>query len=518
MNPQHINKYRETLCYLPLIALMILFAGKSIYAPVGDFGNYYYASDFLLKGKWGAWIYDTASFNLAVYKEGQRNFFLNYTPVPPLSAVLYIPFALTDVVYAKLLWNGVNILLFLIALYRLQQHFKIDPLLMLLIPVVLYTPIRNIIYEGQSYLLLFFLLSEGLMRYLQHQKWYAFFLWAIAIHLKVSPAFILLFLLCEKDWKSSLQLLLCGVLLLLVTVPFLGMKTWMDYGQHILPRLYSGEINNTYAVNYQSMQVLLKTIFVPDAMHNSHAWIDSPVWYQRISTAFNILIYGLAVLCSFTQIKSEVKFGVWLIASLLVSGYGNSFSLLLLLLPFICTWWHLREKGMHVALLVLLFLIANVPLSWFSGFPLPFQFPRLWLLLIVFFAWMWWVRPAFKSYYLALLFVVFLVPVQMELYEQNYVLHKEEDILIYNFKPDGNTLQLDVFNMSGPLQKQMNLPFTVSRFTTASPQRVATGREHVPVSYLVNDSVIIYLSDKNRGAGFYTLRYEYINNAWAKQE
>lgn len=517
MNLQPIHKYKEAACYLPLLALLVLFTGKSIYAPVGDFGNYYYASGFLLHGKWGTWIYDVASFNLAIYKEGQRNFFLNYTPVPPLSALLYVPFALLNIVYAKLFWNGVNVLLFIVALYRLQRHFKTDPLIMLLIPVAFYTPIRNTIFEGQAYLLLFFLLSEGLIRYLQNQIWHAVFFWAIAIHLKISPAFVLLFLLCEKDWRASLKLLLCGALLLLTSVPLIGMQTWIDYVQQVLPRLYSGEINNTYAVNYQSMQVLLKSIFVPDTMHNSHAWLDNPVWYHRISTAFNIFVYGLALLCSFAKIKPEIKFGIWLLASLLVSGYGNSFSLLLLLLPFMCLLPHLHATKTYVALLaMLLFVIANIPLSWFSGFSLPLQFPRLWLLLLLFIACVWFAKPAIRVYYLPILLVSFVVPVRTALYEQNYLQQQEEDILIYHFRPVGNAIHLNVFNGSGPQQKQVKLPYEVKKAENVYPQHIVKGREVIPVSYLVNDSIIIYLSDKNRGVGFYTLRYEHLNNAWTK--
>lgn len=495
--------------FIPLLVLLGYFIVRSAALSIGDFGNYYYASKFLLHGRWGTWIYDPASFNLAIYSEGQRNFFLNYTPVPPLSALIYLPFAGFDAPVSKILWNSVNAVLLLFALYRLQAYFKVNAWLLLLVPVLFFTPIRNIIYEGQSYFLLLFLLSEGLVRYLRNEKWIAMLLWALSIHLKVSPAFVVLFLLFEKDWKAVFKLVTFTLLLLLASLPFLGTPTWINYSINILPRLFNGDINNTYAVNYQSMQVLLKTLFVPDLMHNPNAWFNDPATYHRLSGTFNILIYGIATLCAFTKVKPEIKYCTWLMCAMLVSGYGNSFGLLLLVIPLFCFHTYFTaSKGFFIAITVVVFLIANLHLYWFASFPVPLQFPRLYLLITLFLTCVFFIKPVLKRYYFLPLLFVFIIPVDLKKYTQNYFLPREENILIYDFKLQNDSLVMLYFNDWGPQQKKVALPFHATKVNNPHAAGKASSQEYIPASKLVNDSLIIYLSDKNRGVGFYTLRYE----------
>lgn len=494
---------------VPLTALCGYFIAVSARLPIGDFGNYYYASEFLLQGRWGTWIYEPASFNLAIYNEGQRHFFLNYTPVPPLSAIIYLPFAALDAITAKMLWNVLNVVLLLFSLHRLQSSFRINNWVLVFIPVLFFTPIRNSIYEGQSYFLLFFLLSEGLVCYLEQKKWIAVLLWGLSIHLKISPAFVLLFLLFEKDWKSTGKL--AGVILglLLLSLPPLGTATWINYSFHILRRLFNGEINDTYAVNYQSMQVLLKTLFVPDLMHNPNAPFNYPVAYHRLLTAFSMAVYGMAALCSFTKAKTEIKYCTWLICSLLVSGYGNSFSLLLLLLPLFCFHEYLLlNKAKTIVTCITLFFISNLPLSWFSDLPVPLQFPRLYLLLSVFIGCLFLVKPFLKPYYFIVLCLVFFLPINSKKYTQNYFLPKEEALLIYDFKLQNDSLHMLYFDYSGPQHKSQALPFHLTKADDFRLDKKVFAEEYGNLPKLVNDSIIIYLSDKNRGVGFYTLRYE----------
>ncbi len=64
--------------YAPLVIVLLGLVLHSINKPIGDFGNYYYASTFLLHGQFGDWVYDPSLFNLRIFELGQRDFFLNY--------------------------------------------------------------------------------------------------------------------------------------------------------------------------------------------------------------------------------------------------------------------------------------------------------------------------------------------------------------------------------------------------------------------------------------------------------
>lgn len=499
--------------YVPPALLLVWLILGAIHAPIGDFGNYYYASRFLLEGRWATWIYDPASFNLVVYGEGQRNFFLNYTPVPPFSALCYLPFTWMDAVVAKLCWNSLNSLLFLVTLYRVQRHVQFTPWLIAVIPVLFFTPLRTIIYEGQSYFLLLFLLGEGLVRYERGEKWIAVFVWALAVHLKITPLFAGLFLLTIRDVKSVFRFLLAIAALFAVSVPAISSSVWAHYGIDILPRLFHGEVNNTYALNYQSMQVLLKTLFVPDVLHNLHPRYDDPALYQHILLTWKIFISGLALCCSFTRISNAHKFSIWLLASLLVSGYGNSFSLILLMIPFVtltASFGGNRKVLVLAAALVL--LICNVPVYKFNGLPLLLQFPRLYVLLTAYLCYVMLTGVRVRAVYLLVFIPAWFIPVQTGVYHQNYLLQKEEALLIYRMNLSGRVLHLSFFDAGGPGEKNVLLPVDAIRSRPADAPVLVNGREQVRQPVLVNDSLLIYLSDKNRGVGFYTVRYEYINH------
>lgn len=219
------NEYDSLKQYfwlIPLITLLAYSINIAIHKPIGDFGNYYYGSKFLAEGNWGTWIYEPAKFNLAIYDLGERNFFLNYTPVPPFSSIIYLPFTLFNASDAKLIWNILNSLLFIFTIYRLQKTHTVHYLFWCLIPVFFFTPIRNTITEGQSYFLILFLLVEGYLQYSKGRVWLMALLWALSIHLKISPAIVLLFLLFNKDFKASVQLIVASILVLIISIPILS--------------------------------------------------------------------------------------------------------------------------------------------------------------------------------------------------------------------------------------------------------------------------------------------------------
>ncbi len=504
-------KYPKYLYFIPILLIGIYFVFKIPTYPVGDFGNYFYASKFFTMGKWGLWIYEPIEFNLAIYNLGQRDFFLNYTPVPPLSVLLYLPFSYLNIIHAKIIWSILNIILFAVSIYRLQIHYKFDNRFVLIIPFLFFTPIRNILYDGQSYFLLFFLLSEGLIQYSNKSFWITAILWSLAIHLKVSPLFVLFFLLFNKDYLTAFKTTGFTFLLVLLSTPLIGFDIWKHYIFDIIPRLFAGEINNPYAINYQSFQVLMKIVFVPDLLNNSFPIFNNINLYSQLTLFFNGLIFMLAMACSFTKTNQHLKFSLWLIMSFLTSGYGNSFSIILLAIPAILFFESKTIQSKELLGLLLIGLIANMPYQWFSTLPVAFQFPRLLLLLLLFVILIIKSKPKLKAYYV-LPFFVFFIPFNQSNATQNYLLKKEEALLIYNFEIQENKLTYHYFDQKGLQQKILELPFKVKSITKLNDDfGLKQKRENIRKRYLINQNILIYLSDKNRGIGFYTLMIDDAN-------
>lgn len=501
-------KDKKPIVYLiPILLLGIFFLIKYYTAPVGDFGNYYYASYFLKQGNWGLWIYEPYRFNLAIYELGQRHFFLNYTPVPPLSALLYLPFTFFTVVKARLIWNSVMLLLFTWSLLRLYNYSRVDVKLLLLLPLLVYIPMQNNIMEGQSYCLLFFLLVEGFVQYTKKNVGFMALCWALSIHLKISPAFILIFLFFQKDIKSLSLVVFNIILLTLVSLPLIGFDVWQNYIFKILPRLYNGEINNTYAYNYQSFQVMLKTIFVPDLLHNTNAPFDNSLLYSQLLACFKIAVYGIGILFARSSNSTVQKFNIWLLISFLVSGYGNSFSLLLLLIPLFnfSGKWSLTDYR-FIIITGLVILIANMPISLFNHINILLAFPRFFALLLFFACLLYYSKVKIKPYFLGVMLLPFLLIRNGNTQTQNYLFNQEEAILVYDFKVKPNVVSFNYFGINGPQEKEIKTGIDTIIKQQCSMESLYSNDEQILKRCSVNDSLVFYLSDKNRGVGFYTIR------------
>jgi hypothetical protein len=297
--------------------------------------------------------------------------------------------------------------------------------------------------------------------------------------------------------------------LFLCSLPFVGTDVWLHYLTSILPRLISGEINNTYATNYQSAQVLFKQLFYEDALHNPTVVFHSPYSYLLCWNIFKYTLVAIAVYASVWGSKSTLqRFSVWLTVSFLISGYGNSFSLLLLLIP--ATFMLVDiSKQKQVIVLVSLLIIGWVPYHYFLSWPTAFHFPRLFALLFFFGLMLTWkdVKKVTSLIAFALLFAFFTTRKQQEPLS-NYLLNKETALLCYDYE-FVNTKQIRVyyFDNKGPQNTLLDLPFEVYQvaFPEYSEQQLMA-KEHIKKLAVVNNTQEIYLSDYNRGVGFYTLR------------
>lgn len=502
-----LSDQRHARWVFPVIALFLLvLVYLSQQQLPGDFGNYYFGSRFLLEGRFGPQVYGPAAFNLSIYEQGYRDMFLDYTPVPPVSALLYIPFAWFEPYFAKTLWNLLNSALFLFTLYRLHRHFEVPAWYFLLVPVIFFVPIRSNLFLGQSYFLLCFLLSEGLIACLEGRKWITAACWSLAILLKIFPAIVCAFLIFRKDGKTLAYLLLASIALVLLSMPFTGAGTWQEYAVNILPRLAKGEINNMYAQNYQSMQVLFRNMLVPDAMHNPGAWMDAPVLFAFVQRAYTLaLLVAMSYVSLSRGITQRMQFAWWLLAGTLLSGYGSTYGLLLLLFLFVMiTQQYAAQPRKLLLFYTLLFATCNVPVHVFSKFPLLLQYPRLYMLLLLF-ACLWYMyRPALKP--LAIVWIALLCLPLLWLFskqpkrEDPYWLKQEEALLIYDFKVEGDLVQLYYFDQHGPGQRSVYFGMPVHSVQPVNN----SGPQH---AVRVNGRYTLYLSDEGRGVGFYTLRY-----------
>lgn len=505
--------------YYPIIflaALLGYFIYKAAGAPYGDFAGYYFGSAELLQGNYQH-VYDPYALNALIVQKGYTGIFVSYAPFPPFTSIVLAPFLLFPAAVAKIVFNIFSAVLFVMAIFRTIKYFNIPAWLVWLIPVLFLVPLRNNIFFGQAYLLLFALLLEGYLAYKKGRPVVAALLWAVAIMFKLFPLVILFFLVAKKQYKQVVYCMAACLLLGVVSVIFNGFASWQYYVFTIFPRANSGELNDSYTYLFQSAFMLFKNLFVYDEVQNPQVLFNSTPVFIISMVLFKAAIIACCVGISLNKKATDLlAFASWITASLLLSPNGSSYSLILLLIPFMAL--ANSERGYLYISIVLLFLICAIPVQAVAGWPLLLQFPRLYLLLLFFFLkiGITGTRLPFKPF--IAFFAVLLLADAGKMFarsDNSRYLLKEELPLVYSYAIKDNRLVYYYWDNTGSHEAMTGF---FAQHSTADAVRIQNNQvfygnkqltatsDRKKQAMLINGKEIIYLSDKKRGFGFYTLR------------
>ncbi|MDO5977702.1 glycosyltransferase family 87 protein [Flavivirga spongiicola] len=505
------NAINNTYIGLTFIFIICsLFIYKAFYFPIHDFANYYFSAFFLKGGDFTSNIYFPHYFNLKIADLDYHNIFVSYAPNTPFLALLFVPFTLCTVTVSKLMFNILGLILFLYSLKKLFEVYKIKAHYLYIIPLVFFIPLKNNFLFGQTYLILFFLLSEGFLAYKNERFFKMSLFWGFAILLKVFPIILFGLLLFKKKYKAFIYLGLSCALLLGASLIANGSEVWEFYFTSVLPKFNNGEIAKEFALNYQSMFMLLKGIF----MSNTLAFSITLLLFKLIIIVISYFFTR--------QETSEIKtFSFWIFLTILLSPYGSSYSNILLLFLFVFYLNHLTFDYKNIVIISLFFLIANIPIHFFAKFPLPFSFPKL-VLSILLFAFL--IEKSFKyiRWKLSVCFISSIVLIAILLNnwknqnQDNYPLVESQPILTYDYTVIDGLLNYIYWNQNGKNTQSTEIrtkDIDTSQVYLKSNQvfyknkQLTFNNDNKLKPAVINDTTLIYLSDFKRGIGFYQLRY-----------
>jgi hypothetical protein len=485
-------------------------------APLSDYAGYYFGSRAMLQGNY-LQVYDTYSLNVMIAEKGFRGAFASYTPFPPFTSIVMAPFLLLPVAASKILFNIFSAVLFIWVLIHAIKYFSIRTRVVWLIPIIFFIPLRNNIFFGQAYLLLFTLLLEGFMAYKKGKTVAAALLWAVAIVFKVFPLVVVFFLLAKKKYRQLSYCIAACMLLVIISVVFNGLASWQYYVFTILPRANSGELNNSYTYIFQSASMLMKNLFVYDEVQNPQVPYNSMLLFVIVMALYKSAILACCVsITMYRKINSFIAFAAWITASLLLSPNGSSYSLILLLIPLMSLT---KTKTVYLYTgMVFVFLICSIPVHALAQWPLLLKFPRFYILLLFFFLLLLVARARFPfkpgvTFFALLLFAD--IPKLFAPKDKSTYLLQQHLPLLYEYTIKNNRLVYYYWSEKGSHEELTN--YSVQNVSTdevyiednqlyyKNEQLTATPDRKEQVM-LVNGTDIIYLSDKNRGFKFYTLR------------
>ena len=115
----------QYLGYLFLIVFCSILIVNSISSEVHDFANYFFGATFFRDGSFTPSIYFPHIFNLKIASLGYTNIYSSYAPNTPFLALSFLPLTYFSLATAKIVFNGISLLLFIYSLRNLFKHYKI---------------------------------------------------------------------------------------------------------------------------------------------------------------------------------------------------------------------------------------------------------------------------------------------------------------------------------------------------------------------------------------------------------
>ncbi|WP_298546042.1 glycosyltransferase family 87 protein [uncultured Aquimarina sp.] len=515
---------------LPFIIFGIYYLIKSYWFLPHDFANYYFGAYFLDRGLFSPVIYDPIWFNQHIF-EIQKNVFASYAPNTPFLAMFFWPFTLVSFSTAKLVFNITSLLLFIYALRNLFNEYKIPYIHYLTILLLFFFPIKNNILFGQVYLLLFFLISEGFLAYKKNNYYKMGGLWGLAILLKIFPIILFAFLLFRKKIKGLIVLAFCSLGFLGISIYLNGIDSWMFFFENILPKATKGEISGEFIKNYQSILMFLKHIFVYHQTKNPFPLIDNSYYYHFFLLLSKIILVGYGLYFSYKKKQAIQGFSYWILATYLLSPYGSNYSSLLLIFIVIMVFsdtFDFRNKN-NIGILLLLFLISNLPIKYFFDFPLPLSFFKLFLFISL---WLVLILEKHISYKLHLTIgsisiIVSLLVTSLShkkpamLTKTNMLFEDQQQSIIYDYTIKNGYLVYKYWSEKGSQTKKTDYKITSINYNDIYlkdnnvyylDKQITDDTAHKLKPAIVNGNTLIYLSDYQRGFGFYNFHKTLINN------
>lgn len=378
------------------IRLLALYIWPAWNAVSTDFPNYYTASWALIHGEDMRALYDPVEFQEVAGRAGIQDRAVLFNYFPPLSSAVMAPVAVFKPLTALRIWILVNLVALAMLIRVVSKHSGLDLLQTTLLALLAGDALGNNFLFGQIYIPLAVLLLYGFV-WSESRPTAAGFLLALATAIKVFPGVLLLCLVCQRRWRALASACIWLVALTGMSLLLVGAEPHRIFLVEVVPRMMHGEIQDPYNIGWNTFQALLRRTLVPEPGWNPNPLFDAPAAYFFLRTAVNLavlLVSGFALYREPTKPLSG--FLVLFLAVSLISPSQSSYHYVLLL-PGVAVLATDSRRAVRVAAVLCFLLICSTTLGVAarldSGWLSLLAFPRAYLVLGLWLAMMWKMRP-----------------------------------------------------------------------------------------------------------------------------
>lgn len=398
-------KYRIQILWVVVIILIFylsFFSLKKLSIPSYGFASYYTASRLLIEGENVAEFYNDDWFRIKVekYVPGVDEVYLVNMPTTALNLV---PIAALDYSTARSIWIIFNLVfLFVTALIIIKQK-KFNkvwlPLSVLLI--LLFQPLYANISFAQIYIFILCLLVYAWFAYQSGNEKLAGVLIGLVFIVKTAAIFIPIVFLIKKKWKALIWFVLTILCLFGLTLPILGLDSWVAY----LNKLMKYSSSPTLSVTaYQSVHSFFHHFFFFDEKWNLFPLVHLPFLAKALTILFSVIILIVTVIGANKINKPDQTFGIFLIISIILNPASIDYHYLIMLIPILISfeWLIGSNSRLNWSLFIISFVLIAASIPYISPkvtkdlFAI-FAYPKLYGALGFLFLYL---RAAYKKEYL----------------------------------------------------------------------------------------------------------------------
>jgi alpha-1,2-mannosyltransferase len=298
----------------------------------------------------------------AYYYGSMGNNILNY---PPFVTILFSPFSFLPLVVASKIWVVLSMFFLLFSLYFCFKLFKIRLLsstaMIFSSLAFIYFPTRFTLGMGQINILVLLFVVLTFYFYIKNKDLYAGICLGVSIILKLFPVLLILYFLCLRKFKMLLFAMLTFISLGGVSYFFINPEINNYYWQH-LP-----SILNSVPVDYynQALSGFLARSVDPITFRN----------FFRITISIFMIIFSFWVILRKSKrdfSRRTLEFGSLITLNTVVNGYSWQHHFVWLILPFLITFFYIRNKRLDVGNYIFLgtsYLLTCINIKNFTLYP-----------------------------------------------------------------------------------------------------------------------------------------------------
>ncbi len=373
-----------------------------------DFNNYYASSKLLIKGQEIHKFYDIEWFDQQAKNEGIEAG-AKFSPFPPLTAVLYTPLTIFNLLTAKRIWLIMNLGFLLLIPFRIRKLFGTSLLTNAFWLSLFFVPLSSNFNFGQAYLFFGYILIEAVGLGIRNRKNAASILIGFCASLKYFPIVFVAYLFKKKAKNmQSILVFLLTIAILFTLFIILDPLSYTEYFNALTSHT-QGNLpgQGKYAIAFQSIDSLLNNLFVFDVVENPNPFLDWSVAKLVIKSILFLLLGG-ACFHMFKRDKYEfnhITISIAVIGAFVLIPASASYHFLLLIFPVAIIGKWLTESSPRIPLLFIIALLLftfsvqhhHIPkVPDLPTFDLLIHYPRFFGALFLF-SYLYYIR-IFKTY------------------------------------------------------------------------------------------------------------------------